>query len=396
APLLPLSTDDNYLIALQKYFKAAERGNRKFLKGHLDCLKFLTSADLRNLNLQGINFSQATLPKDLSSTNLTKAKLPQDLSKHNLTHANLSKTDLTNVKLPHDLSSVNFTDAKLPKDLSNHNLNHANLTGHDFMATNFEGTQLEDAILTKTTCDYQQCFQDHIKANKLSGGSWYSENLLKDLKSIAQIYPHFSQNTHKAALLQIASGLAYLPYWEGKEFYIKVYYWSCKLFLLKKQLSSGLGEQLVCSLGNYSYGLNYEAKNYCWQTDYPQNQVEETKEAPHDKFEEYLKTFQAGLQKYNCQSEYSWGYDWYKDNIEKNIQGLQKTYPRLTIPKLQKEAIDIAFQLSTLYQNQHWHLLFRYLFFQNRLIRFKISAGIEVANKVYYNHHKPLPAAMLE
>ena len=138
----------------------------------------------------------------------------------------------------------------------------------------------------------------------------------------------------------------------------------------------------MCSLED---GLNYEAENYCWQTDYPQNQLKEAKEAPHNDFDQYLKTFQAGLQKYNCKSGKEYGYNWYKNNIEKNIQGLQKTYPKLTSPKLQREAIAIAFQLSKIYQNQHLLLLFRYLFLQNRLIRLKISAGVGVGNEVHYN-----------
>ena len=133
------------------------------------------------------------------------------------------------------------------------------------------------------------------------------------------------------------------------------------------------------------WNLNYDAKNYCWQTDYPQNQIGEEKEASHDDFDRYLKIFQAGLKKYNVKSKREYGYNWYKNTIEKNIQGLQKTYPKLTSPKLRKEAVDIAFQLSKSYQNQHWHFLFRYLFLQNQLIRLKISAGVEVGNEIYYN-----------
>ena len=302
-----------------------------------------------------------------------------------ITQLYLNRAAAETAQLPKDFLQQGLTHVKLPKDFSATNLTYANLTGQRFTDTNFEGTQLEGAILTNTTCDYQQCFADNVEANQLSYGKWYQENLPKDLKSIAEVYPRLYQDSHKAALLQIACGLAYLPYWEGTEFYIKVAYWSCKLLLLKKQLSSGLQKQLVCSLDS---DLEYDARKYCWQTDYPQDQVEEEKEAPHDDFAQYLKTFQKGLKKYHCKSEYEWGYNWYKDNIERNLQGLQKTYPKLTSPKLRKEAVDIAFQLSKIYQNQHLLFLLRYLSLQNRLIRLKRSA-VGVGNELHYNYYGP-------
>ena len=220
------------------------------------------------------------------------------------------------------------------------------------------------------------------------------------------------QDTYKAELLQIACGLARLPYDESTEFYIKVQYWSCKLLLLKKELGT-LGYQLVCSLAS---DLEYEVEEYCWQTNYPfhlehpkgrqiaaqwcisiiatdlpeslgtliQHYLTEPTQAIHTNFDQYLQTFQAGLIHYKCQSKGSWGYRWYKDNTEKNIQGLKKIYPKLSSQKLQKEAIDIAFQLSKQYKIQHWCLLFGYLSCQNRLIQLKISAGVGVGNGVYY------------
>ncbi len=277
---------------------------------------------------------------------------------------------------------MNFTHAKLPQNFSGAYLSYVDLTGQRFTCTDFTNTQFDGVLLTNTTCDYQQCFQDNVKANQLSGGLWYLDNLPKDLKSIAQVYPTILQDHHKAELLQIASGLAYLPYHEGKEFYIKVQYWSIRLLLLKKQLGT-LGSQLVCSLGDY--GLNYEAKRFCWQTDYPQNQVEEEQEAPHAYFDKYLQTFQDELLKYNVKSKDKRGYDWYKKNIEKNIQGLKKAYPKLTSQALRKEAIDIAFQLSKKCRFQHLLFLFHYLSCQNRLIQLKMLAGVGVENDIHYN-----------
>ena len=224
-----------------------------------------SAENLAQLNSQGIDLTETKLPQNLSGANFTDAKLPQDLSKHDLTHANLSKTDLTHVQLPQDLTGVNFTAAKLPKSLAGTKLTHANLTGQHFTATDFTNAQLDGAMLTHTTCDYQQYFQDNVKTKQLSGGVWYLNNLPKDLKSIAQVYPQCSQDTHKAELLQIACGLARLPYDDNIELEIKLEYWSCKLILFREKLGP-LREQLVCSL---TRGLAYDVREYCWQTNYP-------------------------------------------------------------------------------------------------------------------------------
>ena len=76
------------------------------------------------------------------------------------------------------------------------------------------------------------------------------------------------------------------------------------------------------------------------------------------------------------------------------MRGLQKAYPKLTSQKLRKEASDIACQLSTQYKSQHSHLLFHYLSCQNRLIQFKISAGVD---DIHYNiFFSGLEEALLE
>ena len=390
------------------------------------------------LDLQGLDLTKTKLPQNLSGANLAEAKLPQDLSMHNLTYANLSKTNLTHVLLPQDLTGVNFTAAKLPQDLSMHNLTyanlsktnlthvrlpknlaatkltHANLTGQHFTSTDFTNAQLDKAILTYTTCNYQQYFQHNAKANKLSGGRWYFNNLPKDLKSIAQVYLQCLQDVHKAELLQIACGLAQLPYDEDEEFYIKIQYWSCKLLLLKKQLGNGLGDQLVCSL---ACDLNRDAAHHCWQTNYPfhlekqkgmqiaaqwcistttthlpgdlgtlvQHYLTEPAQTIHANFDQYLQIFQEGLVKYNVKSKHQWAYKYYKANIEKNIQSLKKAYPKLISQKLRKEASNIACQLSEQYKIQHLFFLFHFLTCQNRLIQLKILAGVRIEYNIHYN-----------
>ena len=364
----------------------------------------LSDTDLRNIvlpidlsrttligaNLSNTNLEDIKLPKDLSKVILHGAQLPQDLSDKKLIGANLSNTDLRNILLPKDLSHVNMQGAQLPQDLSKTNLTNTTLTGQNFTSINLAWTQLYGAILTDTTCDYRQCFEDHVKINELSGGEWYCQNLPRDLKSIAEVYPKLTQDSYKAELLQIASEFAYLPCYESAEFYIKAEYCSCKLLMLKKKLKNYLGEQLVCSM---AASLEYEATVFCWETRYSQYQIKrEEKKTPHDDFDQYLKTFGEGLGEYSYRWKNEIGYDWYKNNIEKNIKGLKKAYPKMTsknfgkelAEKLKEEAIDIAFNLSQQYKKQHWDLLFSYLFYQNKLIKLKSLAGVKVKNDIYY------------
>lgn len=312
-----------------------------------------------------------------------------------------------------NFSGKNFNGKKLPKDLSRANLTGANLAGHHFSDTNFIGAQLGGVILTDTTCDYLQCFQDNVQANKSNFGKWYLDHLPKDLQGITQVYPCLSEDHHKAELLQVACNLAHLPFYKFTEFRIKIEYWSCKLFILKKQLGS-LGTSLVCSLGS---NLNSEAANYCWQTDYPahlehhkgmqiasrwcmlatkkafpkelstliQCHLTEPVQKFHANFDRYLQLFQEGLIKYNVKSKEKWGYDHYKKTIERNIEGLKKAYAKLTSEKLRKEAIEIAHELSEKYKNQHLLFLLGFLSCQNRLIKLRISAGVNEGVDIHYN-----------
>ena len=379
-------------LFIMKNKKLYDVVKRKLLSSEM--IHFLVSSAMdKNLQQKLWNYvhkkqqSDATSIVATNSLHILCCAGHKDFSGQNLMHIDfrgldLQGIDLRKAKLPQNLSGANLTDAKLPQDLSRANLTDTNLTRQKFTSTNLEGTKLSGVILTDTLCDYQKCFATNGEKNQLSGGDWYRKNLLKDLQSIARVYPHLSKDIHKAELLQIASGLAYLPYYERTEFYIKISYYSCKLLLLKKQLKKTLGDQLVCSV---IHSLEYDAKNYCWQTNYPENKVEEEKEeAPHADFDKYLKTFREGLKKYNVKSKDKDGFKYYKENIEKNIQGLQKAYPKLTSPALKKEATSIAFLLSKSWQIQHLLFLFRYLFAQNRLIRLSFYAGVGVKNDIHY------------
>lgn len=357
----------------------------------------LSYTTLTGANVSLTDFRRCKLPYDLSNTDLSETKLPEDLSRHRLMGANLSgtdlshhklpkdlsRTDLNQAKLPQDLSDTNFTQATLPKELSEADLRHANFSGVFFTYTHFEWAYFKDIIVVNTRCNYQQCFLDNIVVNRLKGGDWYRTHLPEDLKSIALVYPQLSKERDKVELLQIASGLAYLPYYQDIELEIKVHYWSCKLLLLKNKLKVRLGDQLVCSL---AHNLAYEARTFCWQTDFPEYLIEEEeKEEGHADFADYLQCFQEGLKRYNVKSQSKWGYHQYKTTIEKNIQTLEKCYPKLTSEKFKKEAVTIARMLSRSWQRQHLDFLLYYLNAQNRLTRLAMRGGVSVKNDLYYH-----------
>ncbi len=275
-----------------------------------------------------------------------------------------------------------YRNKPLPDDLSEQDLSGFDFTGCHFTHTNLTDSNLEGGMLTNTTCDYQKAFEENSKKNQLDWNDWYQENLPKDLKSIAQVYPKLNNHVHKAKLLAVAADLAWLPFYESTEFHIKVQYWSCELLQLKQVLGTLYGNKLICSLEWY---LNDDAEDYCWTTEYPQNKVNINTPAPHANFDTYLKDFTSGLNKYQCKSEDSRGFNWYKDQITKNIEGLAATYPHIKEKKLQQEALDIAHALSKSYQIQKGAFLNHYLFFQHQLIRLKKSVSVGVKNKVYYN-----------
>ena len=281
-------------------------------------------------------------------------------------------------------SPMKYKGKALPSDLSNQDLSGYDFTGCDFTHTNLTDSNLANVILAHTTCNYQKAFQHNIKNNKCDRGKWYQENLLKDLKSIAVVYPKLKNDPQKAKLLAIAAGLAWLPFYTGEEFHIKVGYWSCELLQLKQAIGNPYGQQLVCSLEEY---LNWDAEGYCWSTNYPKDKVNMDTKAPHASFDTYFKDFINGLTKYQCKSKNKkWGFDWYKEQIAKNIEGLKKTYQKIKDEQLRQACCNIAHALSKSYQIRNGAFLNHYLFSQNRLIWLKKSVGVMVGNEVYYSY----------
>ncbi len=281
-------------------------------------------------------------------------------------------------------------------NLSGRNFTNANVEGADFSKailidsifkdTNVTDACFDEANLTHTECDYQKYFQDNMKANEISGREWHQNNLPKDLKSIAKVFPQLKKDADKAALLHIACSLARLPYDEGREFYIKGAYWSCKLWRLKNSLAKDLDDQLVCSLID---GLNCNANKFCWKTEYPQDKITCTQAVnlPQGKpdFDVYLKQFRNGLKQYKVQSQKEWGFKWYKSNIEKSIQGIANAYPKVEDKSLQKEMVETSYKLSKSYELQHADLLFHFLYHQNRLIHIGETVGVGAKNDIHYN-----------
>lgn len=322
--------------------------------------------------------------------------------------------DIEADELAKDLSNLNLTAVKLPQDFHGYNLSNADLTGQHFTYTDFSDTLMEGVILTHTTCDYTQCYHDNLqKFRKESSNLWLFRKFSQDLKSIAQVYLFVDANSQKATLLQIASGLAYFPCCKGAELTIKMEYWSCKLFCLKKKIAL-LGNHLVCSL---SIDIRYDKEKCCWQTDYPahlehkrgvqiasywcvkktkaflpnvlgtlvQKYLIEPAQTLHDNFDLYLKLFQTGLDKYNVKAKEQWGYNFYRNAIQKNIQSLQKVYPQLASKVLKEEAMCIACELSESYKTQYLHFLILFLSCQNRLIKLKYLANLENGSDIYYS-----------
>lgn len=456
--LARITIDDSLRTKLWGYIRATRKEKASPFAAH-NSVKILCSEGPKDfsgenftyLNLEEIDLTKTQLPRNLFYTNLSRAKLPKDLSKHDLTHTNLSYTDLIDVRLPKDLFHTNLKNAKLPKNLSGHNLAYANLgntnltnvqlpknlsnvhlsgaklplklsgfkfanailTEIDFARINFMQAELAGVDLCHTTCGYVQCFLDNIKANNLEGGQWYIDHIEAGLKSIAQVYLNISSDSQKAELLKIASGFAYLPYYQGMEFTIKIAYWGSKLLIFKNQLNEDLKKMILFPLTAFSE----DAQKYCWSTDYTTIHLEPTKgiqiasfwarittgvtlitvlgslvqsyltepaQTEHANFDQYFQVFQEGLVKYNVKSIVKiGGYDWYRAYTKKCIEGLKKAFPYLISPALQKEAINIAIALSESYKMAHFQLHCHYPDCQERLIRLRALAGGKAKKHIY-------------
>lgn len=142
-----------HLEILSQGVKVWNEWRRKHLNERPD----LDNADLRKINLRGIDLKGAKISKcnlrmaDLSIANLRGANLRlSDLSQSNLTGANLRRAFLTST----NLNGANLTNAILIRTkLSTAQLIGANLTGADLTMANLRYARLVDVNLRKANID---------------------------------------------------------------------------------------------------------------------------------------------------------------------------------------------------------------------------------------------------
>ena len=230
-------------------------------------------------------------------------------------------------------------------------------------------------------------FQQKLKKNKCTGGNWYKENIPKDLAGIRKAYSLMQQGAHKQAALEISHGLATLPDYAGKDFYVKHQYWSCKLYDLQKKVNPNAAKQLVCFLEE---DLEYDAKNYCpyhkagffGKTNSPLPAPTSTVDKPNWKAR--LAYAQKGWKHYNAQSNNAYGLHWYKSKVEEEMQGLQQAYPKLQAQQHKKEALDLFIALSKIHRFEHFAFLFEFMKVQNRLLELTGTVGHITKNDIVY------------
>ncbi|MEM7362159.1 MAG: pentapeptide repeat-containing protein [Bacteroidota bacterium] len=311
-----------------------------------------------------------------------------------------------------NFSGLDFRRKILPVELSYANLSNVNFTGKNFGFTKFQGANMQGANLENTTCDYllsfKKCLEKWKRSNRLSQPlikifEGITEQIKESLESIKEVYPTLRSNGEKAALLEIASTLAYMPSCampiikrDQQAFFICFSYWACKLLLLKKELGRW-GSQLICPLEEE---LEINATDYCWQTDYSPHlehskalyiasqwcrsttsicidnsvasliqQYAKDEYLIYSNLNEYNNLFQKGAERYTKPSLQKEGYGIYKVLIEKSIAILQEVYTRLTSTEAQIEAIDIALSFSEAYKKGHLDFLLHFLSCKNRLIK---------------------------
>jgi len=141
-------------VNIWNQWRDANRGNRPDrYKSHdgTSIRPDLTSADLRGMDLCGLDFSDAFLRhSDLSAANLSRANLAYaHLRAANLTAANLTQTNLINSQCGGaNFAKANLTEAELGRaDLVGANLSEANLTKAELNLAN-----LAEANLTRAIC----------------------------------------------------------------------------------------------------------------------------------------------------------------------------------------------------------------------------------------------------
>ena len=225
-------------------------------------------------------------------------------------------------------------------------------------------------------------FQQELKDKKCNDGDWYKENIPKDLASIRKVYPLIQQGAHKQAALAISYGLATVPDYEELDFYVKVQYWSCKLYDLQKKVTPPAAKKLLCSLSWY---LEEDAKAWC---PYHGKKVSPlpapTSSVKNPNWKARLAYAQKGWAHHNAKSNNAWGLVWYKKWIQKEMEGLQQAYPKLQAKQHKKEALDLFIALSEIHRFEHFAFLFQYMKVQKCLLELTGRVGHMVKDDIVY------------
>ena len=259
----------------------------------------------------------------------------------------------------------------------------------------YEAEEKEEKIFSfeapKKLADNEVLFQQKLKENKCEGGNWYKENIPKDLAGIRKAYPLMQEEGHKQAALRISHGLAVLPDYVGDDFYVKVQYWSCKLYDLQKKVTPPAAKQLVCSFKKY---LEDEANTYCpyhGKKVSPLPAPTSTLENPNWKAR--LAYAQKGWTHHDAKDKAEFvvrflgsGSKWYKQWIQEEMEGLQQAYPKLQAQQHKKEALDLFIALSEIHRFEHFAFLFEYMKVQNRLLELTGTVGHITKNVIVYTH----------
>ncbi len=212
----------------------------------------LIKADMKGLNLQGLDFTKADLTEidfegaDLSEAKLTNAELVQaNLNKAKLEHADLQGANLQLATLiKADLTTCFLKSSQLPGadlshsnlqgvDFEDANLGRANLQGADFLGSELKGVDFSGAEFTYVFLDYVDF--DEVKSlkgadftdavisrfeldgwthNKLSRAQLQSLHVIDDYAKIRSIYSGFFQWFHIISMITFFAPYVYfLVYW---------------------------------------------------------------------------------------------------------------------------------------------------------------------------------------
>ena len=241
----------------------------------------------------------------------------------------------------------------------------------------------------KQLADNEALFQQKFKEKKCTSGDWCKNNISKDLASIRKVYPLMQQEVHKQAALKISHGLATLPDYTGNDFYVKVEYWSCKLYDLQKKVAPSAAKKLVCSLKE---DLEYAAKEYC---PYHATKVSPlpapTSTVDNPNWKARFAYAQKGWTHHNAKSKNSYVLNLYKKKRKEEMEGLQKAYPKLQAQQHKKEALELFIALSEMHQFEHVAFLFQYMNIQHRLLELTGKVGYIVKNDIMYAPYVVLP-----